>query len=65
MSLFISAASARSRPRKAFTLVEILIVLVVIGLLAGLLLPVFSRAKESARRSTCQSNLHQIGLAME
>lgn len=48
-----------------FTLMELLVVIAIIGLLAAILFPVFSRARESARRASCQSNLRQIGLAME
>jgi prepilin-type N-terminal cleavage/methylation domain-containing protein len=46
--------------RRAFTLVELLTVIAVISVLAALLLPVFSRARESARRVTCISNLKQL-----
>jgi prepilin-type N-terminal cleavage/methylation domain-containing protein/prepilin-type processing-associated H-X9-DG protein len=48
-----------------FTLIEILIVISIIALLAAILFPVFSRAKENARRASCQSNLKQIGLALQ
>jgi prepilin-type N-terminal cleavage/methylation domain-containing protein len=48
----------------AFTLVELLVVLVIIGLVAALLLPALGRSKNSARRIKCVSNLRQLGLAV-
>jgi len=54
-----------TRRRSGFTLIELLVVIAIIGILAAMVFPVFARARESARKSVCLSNVKNIALAIQ
>src|SRR3954447_14448419 len=54
----------RVHQRRGFTLIELLVVIAIVAIMAAILFPVFARAREVARQSSCVSNLRQIGMAV-
>ncbi len=59
------ACAPADTTRRGFTLIELLVVIAIIAILAAILFPVFARAREAARKATCQSNLRQLGTATQ
>lgn len=56
---------ATSRKNSGFTLIELLVVIAIIAILAAILFPVFAKAREAARKATCQTHLKEVGLAFK
>lgn len=62
---FRAVPCPRPGPRRGMTLIELLVVMAIIGVMIGLLLPAVQSARESAARTTCASNLRQLGVALQ
>ena len=65
MKTSTSLIARRQQHRRGFTLIELLVVIAIISILAAILFPVFSRARENARKAACMSTLKQLGLGFQ
>ena len=64
MLIHTNHQTAPKGAKQGFTLIELLVVIAIIAILAAILFPVFARARENARRASCQSNMKQIGIGI-
>ena len=64
MRLFTRRRREQHNSRRGFTLIELLVVIAIIAILAAILFPVFAKARENARRASCQSAMKQVGMGL-